>query len=160
MASTATAEVEIPLRIVLRRPPVGVRFALQRGDTHAGKVAALEAIQDADGVGDLSFECTVRVRRQPDGSLRFLGPFVHGPTTARFVYITVGKRASQPMSPWDRRAKIPLAGITPEMVAAVSADSGVVLQATIEGALPDGSPTCATRPFVAGGEWKEVARTG
>ena len=149
----AVAEAEIPLRIVLRRPPAGVRFALQRGETHAGKEVELEAVQEADGVGDLAFSCTVRVRPQADGTLRFLGPFAHGPTAGRFVYITVGQRAGQPQSPWDRRAKIPLAGITPELVAAVGTTQSAVLEATIEGTLKDGSPTCATRPFVERGSW-------
>ena len=149
----AVAEAEIPLRIVLRRPPAGVRFALQRGETHAGKEVELEAVQEADGVRDLAFSCTVRVRPQADGTLRFLGPFAHGPTAARFVYITVGQRAGQPQSPWDRRAKIPLGGITSELLAAAGATKGAVLEATLEGTLKDGSPTCATRPFVEGGKW-------
>ena len=146
-------EAEVPLRIVLRRPPAGVRFALQRGETHAGKEVTLEAAQEGDGVRDLAFGCTVRVRPQADRTLRFLGPFAHGPTAGRFVYITVGQRAGQPQSPWDRRAKIPLAGITPELVAAANATKNAVLEATLEGTLKDGSPTCATRPFVEGGSW-------
>ena len=146
-------EHEIPLRIVLRRPPAGVAFALQRGETQAGHDVTLECVQQADGRGDLAFECTVRVRPQPDGTLRFLGPFAHGPTAGRFVYITVGQRAGQPSSPWDRRAKIPLAGITSEQVNEVVARGGAVIEAAIEGTLPDGSPTCATRPFVSGRGW-------
>ena len=154
----AVPEHELPLRIVLQRPPAGVAFALQRGETQAGHEVSLECVQTADGRGDLACECTVRVRPQPDGTLRFRGPFAHGPTAGRFVYITVGQRAGQPHSPWDRRAKIPLAGITRELLAMVGTTKDARLEATIAGTLPDGSPTCATRPFVAGGSW--AWRTG
>ncbi len=76
----SVTEYQLPLRIVVRRPPAGVRFALQRGDARAGQAPEVEEIQDADGTRDLAFYCTVRVRPQPDGTLRFLGPFAHGPT--------------------------------------------------------------------------------
>ena len=140
-------EVRLPLRIVLRRPPAGVRFGLQEGEATAAGYPDAVSIQEADGVRDLVFECEVRVRRAAGKTLRFLGPFAHGPTNGRFVYITVGKRAGQPKSPWDRRAKIPLAEITPALVAAVQAAPDAVLEATLEGTLKDGSPTCATQPF-------------
>jgi hypothetical protein len=140
----------LPLRIVLRRPPRGVRFALQRGDAAATGDAELASVQEADGERDLAFECTVRVRRTAGDALRFLGPFAHGPSGARFVYLTVGRRAGQPDSPWDRRAKVPLAGITSALADAALAAPGAVLEAALEGTLKDGSPTCATRPFTEG----------
>ena len=146
-------EHELPLRIVLRRPPAGVAFALQRGETQAGKEASLQCVQTADGRSDLAFDCTVRVRSQSDGTLRFLGPFTHGPTAGRFIYITVGQRAGQPDSPWDRRAKVPLAGISLAHVEAVLKRQDACVEAAIEGTLPDGSPTCATRPFMPGRSW-------
>lgn len=147
------SEQQLPLRIVLRRPPAGVRFALQHGAATARGEAELVAVQEADGKRDLAFECTIRVRTGDDGELRCLGPFTHGPTSGRFIYITVGTRAGQPSSPWDRRAKIPLRGITPTLLQTALAEPGAVLEATIEGTLRDGSPTCATRPFVDGGGW-------
>lgn len=146
-------EHQLPLRVVLRRPPAGVRFAMQHGAAKAGGLADIVDVQEADGRGDLAFECVIRVQPREDGTLRFLGPSVHGATSARFLYITVGKRAGQPTSPWDRRAKIPLSGITPALLRSVLATPGAVLEATIEGTLPDGSPTCATRPFAEGGAW-------
>jgi hypothetical protein len=143
-------EILLPLRIILRRPPAGVRFALQRGAARAGVETELVAAQTADGVGDLAFECSVRVQAGDAGALRLLGPFVQGPPDARFIYITVGTRAGQMDSCWDRRAKVPLKGISLAHVKAATASSGAVLEATLDGTLADGSPICATRPFVEG----------
>lgn len=148
MSGGRPPDIELPMRIVLRRPPAGVRFALQHGAAGANGKAALVGALDADGHGDLVFELTVRARIGDDGSIRFLGPFTQGPPNARFVYITVGTRAGQLDSCWDRRAKVPLAGISAAMARATQAAPAAVLEATVEGTLPDGSPTCATRPFV------------
>ena len=146
----AAEEQLLPLRIVLLRPPRGVRFGLQHGDATGGAHADVIDVREADGERDLVFECAVRVRRGAEGSLRFLGPFTHGPTSGRFVYLTVGRRAGQPDSPWDRRAKIPLGGVSAALVEATLAAPGSVLEATLEGTMKDGSPTCATRPFTQG----------
>jgi hypothetical protein len=48
---------ELRLRITLRRPPVGVAFALQR--CRAGAAETVDR-QIADGSSDLAFECGVR----------------------------------------------------------------------------------------------------
>jgi hypothetical protein len=74
---------------------------------------------------------TVRFRvelaaRTADTALDFAGPFVHGPRRGRFLYLgyrPVGATA------WTRRWKIPLAGITPDLIAAAQAEDDA-LQAT------------------------------
>ena len=58
---------------------------------------------------------TVKDNRD-DGLPNFLGPLTHGPTTGRFIYINIGKSAGQFDSCWERRLKIPLDGITWEMI--------------------------------------------
>lgn len=142
---------ELPLRLTLRRPPAGVRFALQRGKAdEAGRAEVVDG-QTADGVTDLRFALTVRVRQAASEAPRFLGPFTQGRPTARFVYITVGVRAGQAESRWDRRVKVPLQGITPPLIAQTLERPDAVLEAVLEGTLGDGSPICATRPFVNGG---------
>jgi len=79
----ATAEVLVPLRLTLLRPPAGVRFCLQRGrDERVGPV-------DSTGE-DLSFDLEVRAK-DVEGRPRFLGPFVQGPTSGRFVYVCSGE---------------------------------------------------------------------
>lgn len=76
--------------MTLRRPPAGVRFALQRGKADATGHAELVDGQVADGVSDLRFEWTVRVAQTGSAPPRFLGAFKQRSPAARFVYITVG----------------------------------------------------------------------
>ncbi|MCI0541226.1 MAG: DUF5990 family protein, partial [Verrucomicrobiales bacterium] len=73
-------QIELPLRVTLVGPPSGVQFCVQ------GKTAAvLEQLQVSTGE-DLSFDFTIRVAPGESGSPRFLGPYTHGPPSARFVY--------------------------------------------------------------------------
>jgi hypothetical protein len=85
---------------------------------------------------------------------RFLGPFTQGPPTARFVYVTSGQSAGQPGSCWNRRAKIPLGGITWSLLEQVLAKKGAVLEVQIEGTGRDGGPACATVPLAR--TWRVV----
>jgi hypothetical protein len=154
MSVTSGAEVDLPLRIVLLAPPAGVRFALQKGASTAKSHPELVEAQTADGAGNLTFNLTVRARAESDSPPRLLGPFVQGPPSQRFVYITVGESAGQVGSPWKRRAKIPLAGITAALAKAVVQRRGAWLEAAVPGTLKDGSPTCATQPFAPNGDWQ------
>jgi hypothetical protein len=134
---------EISCRIRVIEPPAGVEFRLQRGK--ADLVPPVQA-----GAGELVFELTLRVGRGRDGGLSLLGPFAQGPPDARFVYVNSGTMAGQPGSCWTRRAKVPLKGITPAMVAELGA-TGAVAEARIAGRARDGGPACATVPLLDGG---------
>ena len=136
---------EVSLRIVVVNPPAGVRFAVQRGKDELLKPRS-------DKVGDLIFEFPIRVRNDgAEGSPNFLGPFAQGPRDARFVYVNSGTMAGEPASPWTRRAKIPLGGITWAMIKKMKA--GSVIEAKIAGTGRDGGPACATVPLLDRG-WK------
>src|SRR5580704_16941021 len=113
-------EVELRLRIVLNAPPSGVDFGLQDG-----KGSDYQTIHKQRSKGkDLSFDCKVTVKdNRDDGLPSFLGPLTQGPATGRFTYIDIGKSAGQPDSCWERRIKVPLSGITWDMIQQVSADS-------------------------------------
>lgn len=131
---------EIRLRIVLEKPPAGVDYGLQNG---SGSNYQTEQLQRGDG-NDLRFDFTI-----PE-TLRG-GPYVQGPTGGKFVYIDIGTAAGQFGTPWSRRLKVPLAGITPELIA-----SGAILEARIHGTARDGGPACATpKPFNG---WHAVKR--
>ena len=124
-------ECIVRLRVVVRNPPKGVRWCLQRG---ASELAAHAVSKDGE---DLSFD--LEVRAQPlDGGVRFLGPFTQGPPKARFLYLCSGTSAGQRDSCWTRRAKIPLPGIDWPMALA-----GRTLLAGFEGTAKDGGPACA-----------------
>jgi len=131
-------EKEIPLRIVIVDPPAGVKFCVQRGDA--------ELLPPARAAGTpISFDVPVLVRdRAAEDGPRLMGPYVKGPTNARFVYVNSGTLAGQPDSRWTRRAKVPLAGITPDLIAKALASPGTRLEARIGGTAADGGPACAT----------------
>lgn len=133
----------VPARIVVVAPPPGVAYGLQRGRS--------EIVGSATSRGaDLQFDFTLLVVPGPDGSPRFSGDFVQGPSGGKFVYVTCGKRAGQPMSPWDRRVKIQLHSVTWAVVEEVLQGSGKVLQARFAGVGRDGTPACATVPLLEG----------
>ena len=99
------------------------------------------------GKKDLVFETTVRVADGVRGGQpRVLGRSVQGPPDARFLYIGSGTFAGDKNTPWERRAKIPLTGITRALVSKGMKKG--TLEATIDGKARDGGPACATVPLV------------
>ena len=133
--------VELRLRIVLESPPIGVDFGLQ-----LGKGTDYRTVQTQRSEGDdLAFEGTVTAKGdRAEGLPNFLGPLTQGPPGGRFLYIDIGKSAGQPGGVWDRRLKVPLGGITWEMIERVAADPELVLEARLPGTGKDGGPSCAT----------------
>lgn len=128
----------LTLRIILRRPPADVDFAIQKG-----KGTDYETFQKQRSSGnDLSFEFPVEVKdTRSDGAPNFLGPFAQGPPTGRFVYIDIGQYAGQKDTGWSRRLKISLGGITWAML---GKESDPVLETKVTGTGRDGGPTCGT----------------
>ena len=128
----------ITLHIVLEQPTAGVDFGLQEGHGSAYKVVQKQRSKGRD----LEFEFTVSAQtgKKPgkDHLPNFTGPFVQGPAGERFVYINIGTYAGQANTCWSRRLKIPLSGITWEMMR-----SGNILVAHVPGTGKDGSPNCA-----------------
>jgi len=137
-------EREISLRIVVASPPAGVYFGLQKGGGND-----YETVQTVESKSDdLQFEFDVRVREGKDGLPNFLGPFVQGPTQERFVYLDIGTYAGQTNTPWSRRLKIPLRGITWKLIAQTEKSSGAWLETRVAGTGKDGGPSCGTvKPF-------------
>jgi len=142
---------ELTLRIVLEQPPPGVLFGLQKGQG-----TNYETIQKRQSKGnDLVFEFAVEVKApRKSASLDFRGPFVQGRRGARFVYIDIGTYAGQTDTPWSRRLKVPLNGITRHMLSGATPGPRGVLEARMPGTGRDGGPNCATvKPFT-GWMWK------
>ena len=129
---------EIALRITLLHPPAGVVFCLQRGRSD------LVSCTEASGE-ELSFDFTLRVHGdRASGPPNLRGDFAQGPPAARFVYVNSGTLAGQKDSCWTRRAKVPLSGITWELIEEALAKAGTVLEARIPGTAKDGGPVCAS----------------
>jgi hypothetical protein len=136
---------ELKLRVVVEGPPPGVAIQVQRG--RDGLLAPTHSDQLS-----VSFDFSVRLGPTTNAStLRFLGEFAQGPADARFVYICSGKRAGQPDSCWDRRAKVALGTITPEQARAALKDERRVLEARVLGTAKDGGPLCASVPLLGNG---------
>jgi hypothetical protein len=85
-------ETELPLRIILEKPPPDVDFGLQDG-----KGSAYQTVQTQRSKGgDLTFECSVTVKdNRQDGLPNFLGPLTQGPPSDRFIYLDIGQFAGQ-----------------------------------------------------------------
>jgi len=137
--------MELPLHIVLQAPPSGVYFGLQKGSGSKYETVQLQKSSS----GDLYFDLTVTIRgdRAKDHTPRFGGPFAQGPYPHNFIYIDIGTYAGKEDA-WSRRLKIPLAGITWEVLDYLTANPKLFLETHIPGTAKDGSPTCATvKPF-------------
>lgn len=133
---------DIIFRIVLVQPPPGVDIGLQKGKGHDFETVQT---QRSEG-GDLVFEFTATEK----GGNDLAGPFVQGKKGERFVYLDIGTIAGQYGSPWSRRLKIPLTGITPQMLAAGR------LETSVPGTGRDGGPSCGTSREFDG--WRITAR--
>jgi hypothetical protein len=138
---------ELTFRVVLEKPPAGVDYGVQ-----VGRGAEYETAQKQRSKGkDLRFEVTVGISSSKPAVPDFRGPVVQGPLGQRFVYIDIGTYAGQTDTPWSRRLKIPLIGITWDVIDRASATK-MVLETRVPGTARDGGPTCATvKPF---GGWK------
>ncbi len=141
-------EQKVLFRILLEKPPATVDFGLQKG---SGSNFETVLKQRSKGQ-DLYFEFMAGVKANKGNIPTFTGPFIQGPSNAKFVYIDIGTYAGQTDSMWSRRLKIPLIGITWDVVHQLSAD--FILETKIAGTGKDGSPGCGTvKPFNG---WKKV----
>lgn len=141
-------EDNLPIRVTVLQPPHGVAFAIQIGRSE------LLPPSHADSLS-LMFDFAVRVDAARGAQPTFLGPAVQGPPAARFIYVNSGKRAGQTTSCWDRRAKVPLAGITWTTVDELRRVPRGRVEARIAGLAGDGGPACATVPLLEGG-WRVI----
>ncbi|MEI9982730.1 MAG: DUF5990 family protein [Aliidongia sp.] len=113
----AADAIDLALRIVIVDPVPGVALALQQGKTGSAALIAPSSVS-ADAA---AFDFTVVAAAKPGPSPRLLGPFVQGPPDKRFVYVCIGVYAGDATSPWSRRAKIPLTGLTWPLIEALKA---------------------------------------
>ncbi len=146
-------ERELTFRIILEKPPSGVDFALQKGKGNKYEIVQ----KQRSGTGDLRFEFTARAVPGAKGAdPNLLGPFVQGPSDSRFVYLDISAFAGQ-AGGWSRRLKIPLSGITAEILIRVAKNPTLILETRVPGTGKDGGPNCATvEPFPG---WKLVPST-
>ena len=139
-------ESEITLQIVLLKPTPGVDFGLQKGSGNNYEVIQKQRSDSKD----LYFNFAVKVKgeKTKDKSPKLSGSFVQGPTNGKFIYIDIGTYAGQTNTPWSRRLKVPLTGITWKDIDQLSADPSLMMGTSVPGTGKDGGPNCATiKPF-------------
>jgi hypothetical protein len=102
-----TAGRVIRLRLICEAPPTapGLEFGLQDSSG-----AVEPGVPEPDG--SLRFDAELRAVTTADGDTRLRGPIVHGPTGARFLYLSCRSRAT-PNAPWIFRLKVPLKDLDP-----------------------------------------------
>lgn len=139
-------EFQLDLEIILQKPTPNVDFGLQKGTG-----SNYETVQkQRSGTLDLVFKFSVTVKsdRSKDKLPKFSGSFVQGPSNGKFIYIDIGTYAGQTNSPWARRLKIPLTGITWEDIDRIIGNPGLSMITRVKGTGKDGGPNCATvKPF-------------
>lgn len=144
-------EAELPIRLILVDPPAGVDFGVQRGRGREFETLFVQQRRQRD----ISFDFSLRVSDiRKDGQPNFLGGFAQGPPTGRFIYIDVGTIAGQKDTPWSRRMKVPLQGITWDLIRKTIKKPAYRLAARIPGTGKDGGPSCATVRLI--GDWETV----
>jgi len=138
----------VTFRIILEKPLGGVEYGIQKG-----KGRNYETIEkQMSNSSDLTFEVKVGVKYDKDNNPIFVGPLVQGTLQDRFIYIDIGTYAGQQNTPWSRRLKIPLTGLSKNLIGKWSDQN--VLVAKVPGTGKDGGPNCATvKPFNG---WKVV----
>ena len=158
--SEERAERRVRLRVICLRPPPperhGAEFGLQDNSTTADWLIHAGA---AHPNGDIQFECECRVKpNQRTQAPSFLGSFVHGDASKRFLYLSWRPKSWRPGRPdppgpaWLRRIKVHLSSITwAQIDQAARIDR--VLEAVVQGTGRDGGPSCASVALV-GGEWR------
>ena len=132
-------ERQVTLRVIVERPPAGVDFGVQEGHGSDYKTVQTQRFTKHD----LRFEFPIRTKEGKDGQPNFLGPFAQGPANNRFIYLDIGSYAGQTNTPWSRRLKIPLAGITWRMMEQAS-DASRTIEVRVRGTGRDGGPSCGT----------------
>ena len=141
---TRCFDITVTLRLRIVQPPPGVRWAIQ-----LGRDELLPPMQLA--ADELVFEVPLTLGPNARGIVQLRGAAIQGPPSARFVYVNSGKRAGEPGSYWDRRAKVPLASI--DLAALENVVGHVVLDGAVRGTARDGGPACASVALIDGA-WK------
>ncbi len=139
-------EAEINLQIVLVQPTPAVLFGLQKGSGSIYETVQKQKSASQDLL--FTFPITIKGDKGKDASPKFSGPFVQGPAGSKFVYIDIGKCAGQFDTAWSRRLKVPLTGITWDMIDKLITEPTLLLETNVPGTGKDGGPNCATvKPF-------------
>ena len=140
------------------QPSISVQLICLNPPSHPHDEPVIFGLQNKDRdldvgatqpAGAIHFAFQLTVRRTPDGTLRFSGPYAHGTASDPFIYLGLAPVA-QPFS-FIRRWKIGLASITWDDVCAVAVQDGAVLEGTL-------AELKGTRPLLVSGGWRVIEK--
>ena len=123
MTGSPAARRGVWLRVLCAAPPPVVHEDAPAEFGIQDKQGSVQAGQRASD-GAVVFDIPVDVLHTGGERPRFRGPFVHGPAGASFLYLSWRKTVAG--SPWIRRMKVPLSGITWEQIEAAEASYVIV----------------------------------
>lgn len=141
---TPKSQATMTLRIVGHSLP-GLNAA-DRRNLHIGVQRAAEVV-DRTPADARTVTFTIPVRLETDAGVRFdfRGPFVHGKTGARFLYLTWGDITEDGAFEMVQRLKIGLSALDAAMIAAAQ-EPDVVLQGSLSLTDQRGRPMSASVP--------------
>lgn len=141
------SEQTLVFSIIIEKPVAGTFYGIQKGTGNRYETLQKQ-LADSD---DLLFAVSLPVKRDKEGRPALYGPIIQGPLTGRFLYLDMGRYAGQENAPVSGRMKVPLPGITEDIVR--EATNGSVLLTRILGT-KNGRPTTGLiKPFDG---WKVV----
>jgi len=138
--------MDLSLHIILQKPPTCIFFGLQKGSGNVVEIVQNQQYSSAD----LEFNLTAEIKgdKQKDALPDFKGPFVQGPKDGRFIYIVIRGIAGSPNELFNGRMKIPLTGITWDIINQTLVNNNPALQTQVAGTGKKGGPNYATvKPF-------------
>src|SRR6185369_8240188 len=132
-------ERQLTLRVIVERPPGDVDFGIQEGPR--------QRLQDRPEAEIYEKGFAIRIPdsrpRREKRTTEFSRLICTSLANNRFIYLDIGTYAGQTNTPWGRRLKIPLAGITWAMIEQAS-DTSLAIEVRVPGTGRDGGPTCGT----------------
>ena len=140
---------------IARHPATIVSPVHSTGPVHVGIQRGTEVIDRVRGdASEAIFNFVVEVKPAKDGSLDFRGPYVHGKTGDRFLYLSWGSLQTNGMLDMFRRAKLKFDTIDPADIQR-AVDTGALLEGRLPLTDKTGCPICATvRPPIL--QWRVV----
>lgn len=133
--------VNLSIKLTVESPPAGVLVGLQTGKGSDGKPVDVRTTTGGNEIFDLQVTAMVA----DNGQVKFGGPYIQKDAKGQFFYLRWGRSAGQFGTCIDRRTKIYLGTMTPEVVSK-AVTNGTTVQILIAGTAKDGGPCCATVP--------------
>ena len=144
-------EQTLSFRIIVEKPAPGIVYGLQKG---SGTTYETFQKQVSDS-RDLLFDIAIAIKKNKEGRMVLHGPFIHGPSHERFLYVDIGSYAGQENAPFSGRLKIPLPNNLDEFITKTANGGALVTRIPGTKGKEDRPNTGTVKPFEG---WKVDTR--